>query len=219
MKRINPIYLLIGFNILFFVLRDLVLPDYSNDQLIADMEGLLERWGLFGYLGVVVAYGLCAFFFIPLLIPLNIASGALYGAYLGTVVSIVGVVIGCLASTVSVRHVFTGMGRMVEKRPSAQMALARIAHHGAIAVVLIRLAFVIPYLFQNIVLAMTSIGALRLAVLTFVGSLPGAAIYSFLGAGLVQARDANELALYLGIPLLLFVGLSLALSRLNKKYG
>jgi uncharacterized membrane protein YdjX (TVP38/TMEM64 family) len=56
-------------------------------------------------------------------------------------------------------------------------------------------------------------------MLTAVGSLPGAAIYSFLGAGLVQAQDATELALYLGIPLLLLVGISLAVKRLNDKFG
>jgi uncharacterized membrane protein YdjX (TVP38/TMEM64 family) len=131
-------------------------------------------------------------------------------------ISIVGIVIGCLASTASVRHVFKGMPRMIEKRPMAQKALHQIERHGGLAVLMIRLAFVIPYLFQNIVLAMTSIGAYRLAALTAIGSLPGAAIYSFLGAGLVQAEDANQLAVYLGIPLLLLIGISLAVRYLNR---
>jgi uncharacterized membrane protein YdjX (TVP38/TMEM64 family) len=98
----------------------------------------------------------------------------------------------------------------------AQKALHQIERHGGLAVLMIRLAFVIPYLFQNIVLAMTSIGAYRLAALTAIGSLPGAAIYSFLGAGLVQAEDANQLAVYLGIPLLLLIGISLAVRYLNR---
>jgi uncharacterized membrane protein YdjX (TVP38/TMEM64 family) len=219
LKKINPIYLLIAFNVILFLLRDVFFPDYSGEKLIAGMEGFLSQFGVFGYLAVVLIYALCSFFFIPLLIPLNIACGAVYGPYVGTLVSIAGIVIGTVASTISARHVFKGMARMVETRPAAQRALAQIDRHGTIAVLLIRLAFVIPYLFQNIVLAMTSIGAYRLAMLTAVGSLPGAAIYSFLGAGLVQAQDATELALYLGIPLLLLVGVSLAVKRLNDKFG
>ena len=219
MKKINPIFLFIGFNLLIFLLRDYILPDYSSEQLTADLEGFVGSLGVFSYIGVIGIYVFCSFFFIPLLIPLNIAAGALYGAYMGTLISIVGVIIGCVASTISVRHVFKGMRGMVEKRPTAQKALQQIDRHGTMAVILIRLAFVIPYLFQNIVLAMTSIGVFRLAALTAIGSLPGAAIYSFLGAGLVQAEDANQLSLYLGIPLLLVIAISLAVRYLNKKYA
>jgi len=218
-KKINPIFLFIGFNLLIFLLRDYILPDYSSEQLTADLERFVSSLGVFSYIGVIGIYVFCSFFFIPLLIPLNIASGALYGAYIGTLISIVGVILGCVASTISVRHVFKGMRGMVEKRPTAQKALQQIDRHGTMAVILIRLAFVIPYLFQNIVLAMTSIGVFRLAALTAIGSLPGAAIYSFLGAGLVQAEDANQLSLYLGIPLLLVIAISLAVRYLNKKYA
>lgn len=138
-KRINPIYLFIGFNILVFVLRDVVF-DSSGEQLAANVESVLAWLGLWGYVAVAGIYVVCAFFFIPLLIPLNIAGGALYGAYAGTAVAFVGIVLGSVASTFSVRHVFKGMQGMVGRRPAAMKALNQISRHGPVAVVLIRLA-------------------------------------------------------------------------------
>jgi uncharacterized membrane protein YdjX (TVP38/TMEM64 family) len=217
-RRINPILLLVAFNVLFFVARGWILPDGATEQFSAYIETTLVDLGVVGHIGVLAIYTICSFFFIPLLIPLNILCGALYGPYIGTAVSIVGITLGCIASTLSVRHVFTGMQRAVDRRPSAQKILEGVARHGAIIVIFVRLAFIVPYLVQNIVLAITSMSATRLAFLTFFGSLPGAAIYSFLGAGLMQSDDTGELALYLAVPLVLLILISLALKYFKARY-
>jgi uncharacterized membrane protein YdjX (TVP38/TMEM64 family) len=219
LKKINPIWLLIGFNVLLFVFRDWILPAGATARFGDSMEALLASLGAVGYLGIVGIYSVCSFFFIPLLIPLNILCGAIYGPYAGTAVSIVGITLGCYASTLSVRHVFTGMQRAIDRRPSAQKILAQFARHGAIVVIVVRLAFIVPYMIQNIVLAATTINIYRLVWLTAIGSLPGAAIYSFLGAGLVQSESANEFAIYLAVPLLLLGVISLLLRHFNKRYG
>lgn len=215
MKRINPIHLLIAFNIVVFLLKDFILGDELAASVGAGFETFLASLGAFGYVGIVGIYTVCSFFFIPLLIPLNILCGALYGPYYGTGISIVGITLGCIASTLSVRYVFKGMERVIDKRPTAQRVLAQIDEHGAVSVIAVRLAFVVPYLLQNIVLAVTSIGALRLAMLTLLGSLPGAAIYSFLGAGLVRSESLGQLSLYLAVPLALLIIVSLAVKRLK----
>ena len=218
MKKINPIYLLIAFNIVLFVFRDWILPEGTVDQFGNWVAATLESLGIFGYVGILAIYTLCSFFFIPLLIPVNILGGALYGPYIGTAIAIVGITLGCFASTISVRYVFKGMQRAVDRHPASQKILNNIEQHGAIVVIAVRLAFVVPYLLQNIVLAVTSIGIYRLAALTFIGSLPGAAIYSFLGAGLVQSENANQLAMYLAVPFALLIVIWLALKFFNKKY-
>jgi uncharacterized membrane protein YdjX (TVP38/TMEM64 family) len=218
MERINPIVLLIGFNVVFFAARGFLLPEGSTAQFGSYVEATLASLGVLGHLSVLALYTVCSFFFVPLLIPLNILCGALYGPYVGTVISIIGITLGCFASTISVRHVFKGMQHAIDRRPMAQKILANVARHGAIMVIAVRLAFVVPYLLQNIVLAATSVSIYRLGLLTLIGSLPGAAIYSFLGAGLVQSDNANELALYLAVPLALLVLISIALKRFNAKY-
>jgi len=218
LRRINPIWLLIAFNVIFFLGRGM-LPDGSVAAFSNDMERVLTGFGLYGMAGTIALYALCAFFFVPLLIPLNILCGAVYGPYLGTVVSLAGIVGGSYASTISVRHVFKGMQRTIDARPSAQKILRQVERHGAIMVIFVRLAFIVPYLLQNIVLAVTSVGIHRMAVLTAVGALPAAAIYSFLGAGLLRAESATDLALYLAIPLILAVGISLAIRHMNRRYA
>jgi uncharacterized membrane protein YdjX (TVP38/TMEM64 family) len=218
-RKLNPIWLLVAFNVLFFAGRGWLVPDEAIARFSTATETFLLGLGPLGYAGMIGTYTLCAFFFIPLLIPLNILCGAVYGPYVGTAVSITGITLGTYASTLSVRHVFRGMERTIDERPSAQKILRQVERHGAIVVILVRLAFVVPYLLQNIVLAVTRIGIHRLAALTAIGALPAAAIYSFLGAGLMQSESAAELALYLAVPLVLLTGISLLIRRLNRKYA
>lgn len=218
MKRINPIYLIIAFNVLFFVLQDFVLPEGALDRFSERVEISLAGLGVLGYVSVLAIYTICSFFFIPLLIPINILCGAIYGPYVGTAVAIVGITMGCAASTLSVRYVFRGMQRAVDARPAAQKILAQVGRHGAIVVIAVRLAFVVPYLLQNVVLAVTSVNVYRLTLLTAIGALPGAAIYSFLGAGLMQADSARELTFYLAVPLVLLVVVGLALKYFNTRF-
>lgn len=218
MKKLNPIYLLIAFNVLFFLFEGVFGSSAAWRAFSVHAETLVSDLGVIGYLGVVAAYCVCAFFFIPLLIPLNVAAGALYGPYIGTAVSLTGITAGCLASTLSVRYVFKGMQGSIEKRPSAQKILEQIGTHGGIAVLMLRLAFVVPYLWQNLILALAPVDSRRLVLLTAIGSLPGAVIYSFLGAGLMRRGDVSLLGLYLAVPLLLLVVVSIVLKYLNAKY-
>ena len=217
MKRINPIHLLIALNILLIVFRDVVIPEETSAALAASIESSLLHLGIFGYVGIVMAYVLCAFFFVPLLIPFNILGGALYGAYAGTVVALVGITLGTVASTISARHVFTGMQRPIEKRPGLIRLLRRADKHRNLTIALVRFAVVVPYLFQNIALAATKLSITRLVLVTAVTAMPGAAIYSFLGAGLVRAEEVNEMLLYLGLPIAIMLTVSGAIAYFNVK--
>lgn len=219
MRRVNPIYLLVGFNVLFFVARTWLVPETSAERFGHFLEVTLAGLGWIGYAGILGVYSVCSFFFIPLLIPINILCGAIYGPYLGTAVAMVGITLGCVASTLSVRHVFRGLQRTIDERPAARRILGQVERHGGVVVILVRLAFVVPYLVQNIVLASTSLSLSRLTLLTVLGALPGAAIYSFLGAGLVQADSVDQLALYMAVPLVLLVVIGLVLKRFDARFG
>lgn len=218
MKRLNPIYLLIVFNLLYLLFANLIGGGALWEGWVQQAQAAVADLGGAGYVTVIAAYVVCAFFFIPLLIPLNVAAGALYGPYVGTAVSLAGITAGTYASTVSVRRVFTGMQDAIEKRPAARKLLGQAGVHGAVVVIMVRLAFVVPYLIQNIVLASAPISSHRLVLLTAVGALPGAAIYCFLGAGLVAQGDVSTLAAYLAVPLLLLIAVSVILKYLNTKY-
>ena len=160
----------------------------------------------------------CAFFFIPLLIPLNMLGGAVYGAYVGTLVALAGVTLGTAASVFSARHVFKAVPDTLRERRWLRGLLERADRHRNLAVVLVRFSVVIPYLYQNIALAATRTSTLRITLLTLVSAIPGAAIYSCLGAGLVRAEDAGQLVLYIALPVLLMIGISIGLAWVKRRY-
>lgn len=216
--RINPIYLLIGLNIVLVLFRDVILPEETALALATSIESTVLQLGVVGYVGIVVAYVICGFFFVPLLIPLNILGGALYGAYVGTAVALAGITLGCVASTISARYVFTGMQKMIERKPRLRRLLDRADNHRNLAIVMVRFAVVIPYLLQNIALAVTNTSTTRITLVTAVSALPGAAIYSFLGAGLVQAQDAREMVMYLSVPVLMMLLVTGGLAWFKRKY-
>ena len=126
--------------------------------------------GVFGHVGLVAAFVLCGFFFVPLLIPLNILGGALYGAYFGTVLALIGVTLSTAASTVSARYVFTGMYETMDKSPRLQRFVDIADRHTNLAILMIRFAVVVPYLLQNIALAMTRASIVRITVLTMLSA-------------------------------------------------
>ena len=208
MKRINPIYLLIALNIVLILFRDFILPEEMTAAISAGVESTLTRLGPFGYVGIVVVYILCGFFFVPLLIPLNVLGGTLYGALTGTVVALVGITLATIASVVSVRYLFTGMRDSIDKRPSLMKLISHADVHSIFVILAVRFSVIVPYLLQNIALAATNISATRITLVTAFSAIPGAAIYSLLGAGLVEAQQVSELVLYVAVPILLMLGLT-----------
>jgi len=216
-KRINPIFLLIALNILLILFRDVLFSDETSAAIAETVEASLISLGVFGYVGIIAGFVLCAFFFVPLLIPLNILGGALYGAYEGTIVALVGVTLGTMASTVSARHVFTGMHASIDKRAGLKRLLARADNYPNLTILLMRFAVVVPYLFQNIALAATKISITRITLVTAVSAIPGAAIFSLLGAGLVRANQVDEMLLYLAAPIALMLVVTGALAYFNAR--
>ena len=217
MKRINPIYILIALNIVLILFRDVILPEETTAAFAVGVEATLLRLGPLGYGGIVVTYILCGFFFVPLLIPLNILGGALYGAWTGTAIALVGITLGTIASVISVRHIFTGMQSSIDKRPSLKRLVAGADRHSNLVILMVRFSVIVPYLLQNIALAATNISAVRITLVTAISAIPGAAIYSFLGAGLVEAEQASELLLYVLVPVLLMLALTGAMAHFRAR--
>lgn len=218
MRRLNPLYIFIALNILIFLFGDWIVGEDSARELAARVDGFVSRLGWIGYVGIVVIYAVSAFFFVPVLIALNVISGALFGPLIGTSVSLVGITLGAVMSMWSVRYVFTGMQAQIDRRPFARNVLHQIGQHGAIVVLMVRLAFIVPYLLQNIALALAPIRTHRVALLTAVGALPGAAVYAFLGAGLMRSAEVEQLAFYLAIPLVVLLAVFGIMRYLNAKY-
>lgn len=219
MKRINPLYLLIALNVLLVVFRDWLLPAETTAALAARAESVLAALGPFGHAGLIATIGICGFFFLPFVLPLCLLAGALYGPWAGAALALAGLVLGTVTSTFSVRHVFTGMQRTIDKRPKVKELIASADRHVTLVIVMVRFAIIVPPLIQNIALALTKASVTRLALVTVVAAIPAAAIYAFLGAGLVEADKVTDLALYLALPVLLLLALSASLAWFKSRLG
>ena len=219
LKKINPLILLIVVSILLFIVRKLLFPEYSDITLINIMEELLSTFGMMSIVYLLALYFFCSFFYIPIIIPLNIVCGALFGPVLGSFVSLAGVMVSCLASTISVRYVFRGMGEFAMRHRDVKKFLNQFSRSGTIVVLIVRLAFMVPYLLQNIILAMTNIKLHRLLLLTLFGAMPGVISYSFLGAGMVSLDDARTYGFYLLVPLVLLAAVSVFINVTQKQMG
>jgi len=218
-KRINPLYLLIALNVLLVLFRDWLLPEETTAAIAANVESVLVALGPFGYAGLVVAFGICGFFFLPFVIPLGLLSGALYGPWAGTAVTLAGLVVSTITLTLSVRHVFTGLQRTIDKRPKLKHLIASADRRLNLVIVMVRFAVVVPALLQSLALAMTHASVTRLALVTSVASIPAAAIYAFIGAGLVAGDELTDLAFYLAIPVVLLLALSASLAWFTSRLG
>ncbi len=218
MKKINPVILLVFFSVLVFILRRTFYPEFSDESLVRSTRAVL---GSFSVASIVTLFVLLFFsapsFFIPILIPLNIACGALYGPILGALAALAGVLISCIASTVSVLYVFRGMGNFAMRHPEIKNYLVDISRRGSVMVIIVRLAFVVPYLFQNIVLALTQLNLGKLMLLTIPGAVPGVLSYSYLGAGLVSLEATQSFIFYLSVPLLMLVGITFMIRYLRDR--
>jgi len=218
-KKINPVLLLVVLSILVFLLRKFLFPDYSDAALIGFFEQLLSTFGVLSIVYLLLLYFFCSFFFIPILIPLNIVCGALFGPFLGSVVSLAGILVSCVASTISVRYVFKGMAKLAGGHKEVKKFLSQIDRYGFIVAIIVRLTFFVPYLLQNIVLAMTTIRLDKLLLLTLFGAMPGVISYSFLGAGLVSFDDAGTYGLYLLVPATLLALVTLFINTTWRQIG
>ena len=218
-RKLNPVLLLIIFSVLIFLVRKVFFPQYTDDMLISALQGLLAQLGLLSVVYLLLGFVVCAFFFIPVLMPLCILCGAFYGPVQGSVVALAGITLGCVATTVSVRRVFRGMGRVVMDNPEYKNLLVKLTHHGVVVVLLVRLAFVVPYILQNILLALTNISIARLTLLTLLGGIPGAVSDSFLGAGLVSLGNTGLYGAMVMVPVVVLYLVNAQVSYLRRKHG
>lgn len=218
-RKVNPVLLLIIFSILVFLVRKYFFPEYTDEMVISTVENLLGRLGPLSFVYMIVTFVVCAFFFIPILMPLCILCGAFYGPVQGAVIALVGITLGCMATTISVRRVFRGMGGVVMNNPEYKNLLNKLTYHGTVVVLLVRLAFVVPYILQNILLALTNISTGRLGLLTLIGGIPGAVSYSFLGAGLVSLGDTDLYGAMVMIPVVILYLVNMVANYLRRKHG
>lgn len=161
-------------------------------------------------LGFVALYAVATAFVFPAPAILTIAGGFLFGWWLGGALTVIGATIGGSALFLAAR---TAFGDLLRRRTGG--AIERFAsgfRRDAFSYLLVlRLTPVLPFAAVNIVPAFFDISLRSFALATFIGIIPGAMVYAFLGSGLGSALKAAGTASDLSVADLVTPQITIAL--------
>ena len=182
-------------------------------QFIDYVRGL----GAVGYIVYTLGYAIIGLF-VPASV-LTIGAGALFGVVGGTIVVMIGATLTATIAFLLARTILRKrVERMVAKNPKFAAVDRAIAREGSKIVVLVRLAAVFPFLFMNYAFGLTGIDTLRYVAATFIGILPGAIAFVYLGAaGAAAATASRTKTIITIIGAVIALGVSIYVGRIAKR--
>jgi uncharacterized membrane protein YdjX (TVP38/TMEM64 family) len=214
-----PLALILGAAVIgAFAFRDVL----TFDALARHREALLafrDAHYLWASLGFIAAYAAIVALSLPGATIATLAGGFLFGLFPGTLYNVLAASLGAVLVFLAAR---AGLGADVANKIAARGgAVARLqdglqANQWSV-LLMMRLVPVVPFFIANLIPAFAGIRLLPFAVTTAVGIVPGALVFTSVGAGLgeVFARgEAPDLSIIFTAPVLLpLLGLA-ALSAL-----
>jgi uncharacterized membrane protein YdjX (TVP38/TMEM64 family) len=145
--------------------------------------------------GFVLAYVAIVALSLPGATVATLAGGFLFGLFPGALFNVVGATVGATLVFLAARW---GLGAALSRRIDAsegrvKRLRAGLRENELSFLLLMRLVPAVPFFVANIVPALVGVGTGRFVVTTFFGIIPGAIVYTWVGAGLgeVFARGAR----------------------------
>jgi len=182
-------------------------------QFIDYVRGL----GVLGYVVYTLGYAVIGLF-VPASV-LTIGAGALFGVIGGTIVVAIGATLTATLAFILARTVLRKrIERWVAKNPKFVAIDRAIAREGSKIVVLVRLAAVFPFLFVNYAFGLTGIRLAPYVVATFIGILPGAVAFVYLGAaGAAAATQTRTKTIFTIAGVAMAFAVSIYVGRIAKR--
>ena len=176
-----------------FALRDYL----SFDALARHREALIAfRDGNYALTAVafVAAYAAAVAFSLPIATVATLTGGFLFGVFPGALFNVVAATAGATVIFLAARW---GLGERLTARMNASKGLVRRIKAGIddnqwSMLFLIRLVPAVPFSAANVVPALVGVPLFRYVVSTFFGIIPGAVVYTSVGAGLGEVFARGE---------------------------
>ena len=168
-----------------FTLRD----HLTFAALAENREALLayrDAHYLIAVLGFVAAYVVIVAFSLPGATLATLTGGFLFGLFPGVVFNVAAATIGAVAVFLAARAGFgADVAARIEAKGGAPARLQAALRENEWSVLLMmRLVPAVPFFIANLIPAFVGVPLSRFAVTTFVGIIPGALVYTSVGAGL-----------------------------------
>jgi uncharacterized membrane protein YdjX (TVP38/TMEM64 family) len=215
--RLWPLALILGALALAYTLG--LQRSLSFDALAAHraaLTGFVAAHPVTAPLLYVLAYVAVVTFSLPGGAVMTLAGGFLFGPWLGAAAAVVGATLGACALFLAARH---ALAETLARRAGPLMGKLRggLERDGFWYLLSLRLLPVVPFWLLNLAPALAGMRLAPYAAATFLGIIPGTAVFAGIGAGLGQVFDAGgrpDLSIIFSpgilLPLLGLAALSLA---------
>jgi len=192
LRRFLPVAILLLGLALFFLLG---LERHLSFETLARNHAAITDWveanRVLAALLFVLAYAVVVAFSLPVAVLVTPVGGFLFGMWLGSLLSVVGATLGAVAVFLAARTAFYDLFHA-----RAGAALARLEdgfrRDSFSYLLFLRLVPVFPFWLVNIVPALLGMKLDRYVLATLLGIIPGAVVYSGVGAGLGVVIDRGE---------------------------
>lgn len=159
----------------------------------------LDNMGIYAPIIYVGLYTIATLLILPST-PLNLAGGAIFGVWWGTVWTTIAALIAAISGFVFTR--FLGREYIKNKLAGRWSAVdAEMRQGGLFYLFAIRLLPIIPYGIVNFIAGLTSIKFSDYFLGTLLGTLPGILPFVMMGSGLTQLSQGNIVPLMCGFTL------------------
>lgn len=174
------------------------LRDYLSFQALSDnREALLafrDAHYLLTVMGFVLAYTLIVAFSLPGASIATLAGGFLFATFPGALFNITGATLGATAIFLAARF---GFGESLGRRLEGSDGMVKrikigIDENQWSMLFLIRLVPAVPFFLANLIPAFLGVPLHRFVISTFFGIIPGAVVYTSVGAGLGEVFARGE---------------------------
>ncbi len=186
------LWLVLAALVAFGLLRWSGLANYLSLDTLKTHRGALTGWVsgnvIVASLAYVAAYVLAVAFSLPGAVFLTLSGGFLFGATLGTVLTVIGATIGATLIFVFAKAIFGDNALDRFGKPAATLAEGIRRNAGSYLLVL-RLVPLFPFFLVNLVPAFVGVPLATYVLTTFFGIIPGTAVFSLAGAGLGSVLD------------------------------
>jgi uncharacterized membrane protein YdjX (TVP38/TMEM64 family) len=192
-RRLIPAAILL-LGLALFLLLDF--ERYFSFEMLSRNHAVLTSWvaahmALAAFL-YVLAYALVVAFSLPVAVLVTPVGGFLFGVWLGAALSVIGATLGSVAVFLAARTAFYDLFHA-----RAGAALARLEEgfrrDSFSYLLFLRLVPIFPFWLVNIVPALLGMRLGPYALATLIGIIPGAIVYSSVGAGFGILIDRGEM--------------------------
>lgn len=180
------------------VIGAFTLRDYLSFETLAEnreaLIGFRDANYLLAVLVFVAAYVVIVGFSLPGATIATLTGGFLFGTFPGVLFNVTGATIGAIVIFLAARW---GLGeKLAAKMESSDGAVKQIKdgidENQWSVLFLIRLVPAVPFFVANLIPALVGVPLYRFAISTFVGIIPGALVYTSVGAGLGEVFARGE---------------------------